>query len=192
MIFPRYQKKNIYILLPNIRISISILQYIFNIFVIYCIISILDCNLGETTKPQNRTRFLVQSLLLFSLCLYPTLFPSLYFLRFNFNPFSFLIIHNSSSIIAYRRKIQFFSYNLYEFWSLGGGGGGTQLILMGCCSSKSVDSKASRVNRWRSTGIVALRDSKLKVLFSFPYYCDCFSFFLQNLLKNRLLVLRMI
>ncbi|KAL8034030.1 hypothetical protein ABFX02_12G000300 [Erythranthe guttata] len=33
---------------------------------------------------------------------------------------------------------------------------------MGCCSSKSVDSKASRVARWRSTGIVALRDSKLK------------------------------
>ncbi|KAA8542529.1 hypothetical protein F0562_023681 [Nyssa sinensis] len=33
---------------------------------------------------------------------------------------------------------------------------------MGCCSSKNVDSKASRMARWRSTGIVALRDSKLK------------------------------
>ncbi|KAI4341464.1 hypothetical protein MLD38_026185 [Melastoma candidum] len=36
---------------------------------------------------------------------------------------------------------------------------------MGCCVSKSGgDSKASRVARWRSTGIVALRDSKLKSL----------------------------
>ncbi|XP_042039522.1 plant intracellular Ras-group-related LRR protein 7-like isoform X2 [Salvia splendens] len=35
---------------------------------------------------------------------------------------------------------------------------------MGCCTSKSADSKASRAARWRSTGIVALRDSKLKVL----------------------------
>jgi Leucine-rich repeat (LRR) protein len=33
---------------------------------------------------------------------------------------------------------------------------------MGCCVSKSADSKASRITRWRSTGIVALRDSKLK------------------------------
>ncbi|XP_047974712.1 plant intracellular Ras-group-related LRR protein 7 [Salvia hispanica] len=33
---------------------------------------------------------------------------------------------------------------------------------MGCCTSKSADSKASRTARWRSTGIVALRDSKLK------------------------------
>lgn len=33
---------------------------------------------------------------------------------------------------------------------------------MGCVTSKNVDSKASRVARWRSTGIVALRDSKLK------------------------------
>ncbi|XP_065629511.1 plant intracellular Ras-group-related LRR protein 7 isoform X1 [Quercus suber] len=33
---------------------------------------------------------------------------------------------------------------------------------MGCCVSKSTDSKASRIARWRSTGIVALRDSKLK------------------------------
>ncbi|XP_073124752.1 plant intracellular Ras-group-related LRR protein 7 [Henckelia pumila] len=33
---------------------------------------------------------------------------------------------------------------------------------MGCCSSKNADSRASRVARWRSTGIVALRDSKLK------------------------------
>ncbi|XP_047312590.1 plant intracellular Ras-group-related LRR protein 7 [Impatiens glandulifera] len=33
---------------------------------------------------------------------------------------------------------------------------------MGCCSSKSADSKASRLARWRATGIVALRDSKLK------------------------------
>ncbi|KNA25469.1 hypothetical protein SOVF_006510 [Spinacia oleracea] len=33
---------------------------------------------------------------------------------------------------------------------------------MGCASSKKADSKANRVARWRSTGIVALRDSKLK------------------------------
>ncbi|XP_062170762.1 plant intracellular Ras-group-related LRR protein 7 [Alnus glutinosa] len=33
---------------------------------------------------------------------------------------------------------------------------------MGCCASKNADSKASRIARWRSTGIVALRDSKLK------------------------------
>ncbi|KAJ7956449.1 LRR domain containing protein [Quillaja saponaria] len=33
---------------------------------------------------------------------------------------------------------------------------------MGCISSKNSDSKASRISRWRSTGIVALRDSKLK------------------------------
>lgn len=33
---------------------------------------------------------------------------------------------------------------------------------MGCVTSKNVDSKASRLARWRSTGIVALRDSKLK------------------------------
>uniref|UniRef100_A0A804LFY4 Disease resistance R13L4/SHOC-2-like LRR domain-containing protein n=1 Tax=Zea mays TaxID=4577 RepID=A0A804LFY4_MAIZE len=34
---------------------------------------------------------------------------------------------------------------------------------MGCCSSRSSDSPASRVTRWRSTGIVALRDARLKV-----------------------------
>ncbi|CAN1296654.1 Plant intracellular Ras-group-related LRR protein 7 [Linum perenne] len=33
---------------------------------------------------------------------------------------------------------------------------------MGCYQSKNVDSKAARAARWRSTGIVALRDSKLK------------------------------
>ncbi|PIA39497.1 hypothetical protein AQUCO_02600150v1 [Aquilegia coerulea] len=33
---------------------------------------------------------------------------------------------------------------------------------MGCISSKSGDSKASRIARWKSTGIVAMRDSKLK------------------------------
>ncbi|CAN6717700.1 unnamed protein product [Malus baccata var. baccata] len=33
---------------------------------------------------------------------------------------------------------------------------------MGCNTSKNVDSKASRAARWRSTGIVGLRDSKLK------------------------------
>ncbi|KAJ8637410.1 hypothetical protein MRB53_011677 [Persea americana] len=33
---------------------------------------------------------------------------------------------------------------------------------MGCCYSKSTDSRANRIQRWRSTGIVALRDSKLK------------------------------
>jgi hypothetical protein len=35
---------------------------------------------------------------------------------------------------------------------------------MGCCSSRSSDSPAGRVTRWRSTGIVALRDARLKVL----------------------------
>nr|XP_051182596.1 plant intracellular Ras-group-related LRR protein 7 isoform X2 [Lolium perenne] len=35
---------------------------------------------------------------------------------------------------------------------------------MGCCSSRSSDSPASRVTRWRSTGIVALRDARLKVV----------------------------
>ncbi|KAK1317015.1 hypothetical protein QJS10_CPA05g00948 [Acorus calamus] len=34
---------------------------------------------------------------------------------------------------------------------------------MGCCSSKGRDSPASRIERWRATGIVAMRDSKLKV-----------------------------
>ncbi|KAG2553875.1 hypothetical protein PVAP13_9KG626100 [Panicum virgatum] len=33
---------------------------------------------------------------------------------------------------------------------------------MGCCSSRSSDSPASRATRWRSTGIVALRDARLK------------------------------
>lgn len=33
---------------------------------------------------------------------------------------------------------------------------------MGCCVSKCGDSKSNRIGRWRSTGIVALRDSKLK------------------------------
>ncbi|CAN0870913.1 Plant intracellular Ras-group-related LRR protein 7 [Linum grandiflorum] len=33
---------------------------------------------------------------------------------------------------------------------------------MGCCESKNLDTKAARAARWRSTGIVALRDSKLK------------------------------
>lgn len=40
------------------------------------------------------------------------------------------------------------------------------LVIMGCCSSKAADTKATRMARWRSTGIVALRDSKLKA-FSF-------------------------
>ncbi|RRT44419.1 hypothetical protein BHE74_00017866 [Ensete ventricosum] len=36
---------------------------------------------------------------------------------------------------------------------------------MGCCNSKSGgDSSANRIARWRSTGIVALRDSKLRLL----------------------------
>ncbi|RVW31725.1 Plant intracellular Ras-group-related LRR protein 7 [Vitis vinifera] len=40
---------------------------------------------------------------------------------------------------------------------------------MGCCLSKNGDSKASRIGRWKSTGIVALRDSKLKAnLYAFP------------------------
>jgi hypothetical protein len=34
---------------------------------------------------------------------------------------------------------------------------------MGCCSSRSSDSPATRATRWRSTGIVALRDARLKV-----------------------------
>ncbi|KAL6559576.1 Plant intracellular Ras-group-related LRR protein 7 [Orobanche gracilis] len=33
---------------------------------------------------------------------------------------------------------------------------------MGCCSSKNVESNGNRVGRWRSTGIVAWRDAKLK------------------------------
>ncbi|KAL3637884.1 Plant intracellular Ras-group-related LRR protein 7 [Castilleja foliolosa] len=33
---------------------------------------------------------------------------------------------------------------------------------MGCASSKGTESNSSRVARWRSTGIVALRDAKLK------------------------------
>nr|XP_007138261.1 hypothetical protein PHAVU_009G193700g [Phaseolus vulgaris]ESW10255.1 hypothetical protein PHAVU_009G193700g [Phaseolus vulgaris] len=33
---------------------------------------------------------------------------------------------------------------------------------MGCFMSKNADTKASRIARWRATGIVALRDSKLK------------------------------
>ncbi|KAL1347290.1 hypothetical protein HN51_020761 [Arachis hypogaea] len=33
---------------------------------------------------------------------------------------------------------------------------------MGCIQSKNADTKATRAARWRSTGIVALRDSKLK------------------------------
>ncbi|WVZ55963.1 hypothetical protein U9M48_006558 [Paspalum notatum var. saurae] len=33
---------------------------------------------------------------------------------------------------------------------------------MGCCSSRSSDSPAARATRWRSTGIVALRDARLK------------------------------
>ncbi|CAM8908203.1 unnamed protein product [Rhodiola kirilowii] len=33
---------------------------------------------------------------------------------------------------------------------------------MGCYGSKNADSKAGRLSRWRSTGIVALQDSKLK------------------------------
>lgn len=33
---------------------------------------------------------------------------------------------------------------------------------MGCCNSKNQDSTAGRIGRWRSTGIVAMRDSKLK------------------------------
>ncbi|GKV35549.1 hypothetical protein SLEP1_g43802 [Rubroshorea leprosula] len=33
---------------------------------------------------------------------------------------------------------------------------------MGCCQSKGADVRVNRVARWRSTGIVALRDAKLK------------------------------
>ncbi|KAM2076407.1 hypothetical protein ACFX1T_039155 [Malus domestica] len=35
---------------------------------------------------------------------------------------------------------------------------------MGCATSTNADSKASRAARWRSTGIVGLRDSKLKAI----------------------------
>ncbi|PKA50326.1 LRR repeats and ubiquitin-like domain-containing protein [Apostasia shenzhenica] len=35
---------------------------------------------------------------------------------------------------------------------------------MGCCGSKSANSSANRIARWKSTGIVALRDGKLKAL----------------------------
>lgn len=35
---------------------------------------------------------------------------------------------------------------------------------MGCCSSKNADSSGARVVRWKATGIVALRDFKLKAL----------------------------
>nr|DAD31422.1 TPA_asm: hypothetical protein HUJ06_010273 [Nelumbo nucifera] len=35
---------------------------------------------------------------------------------------------------------------------------------MGCCNSKGGESTANRIARWRSTGIVALRDSKLKIV----------------------------
>ncbi|KAF4403127.1 hypothetical protein G4B88_027898 [Cannabis sativa] len=44
---------------------------------------------------------------------------------------------------------------------------------MGCCSSQHADSKASRLNRWRSTGIVALRDSKLKMFKSSTENLGC-------------------
>lgn len=37
---------------------------------------------------------------------------------------------------------------------------------MGCCSSKSANSRAAQLSRWQSTGIVSLRDAKLK---TFPY-----------------------
>ncbi|XP_015572103.1 plant intracellular Ras-group-related LRR protein 7 [Ricinus communis] len=33
---------------------------------------------------------------------------------------------------------------------------------MGCCASQNADSKANMIARWRSTGIVAMRDAKLK------------------------------
>lgn len=36
--------------------------------------------------------------------------------------------------------------------------------IMGCCMSKSGTARAGRVARWRSTGIVGLRDSNLKCL----------------------------
>lgn len=44
---------------------------------------------------------------------------------------------------------------------------------MGCRSSKAAD--AATISRWRSTGIVALRDSKLK---AFPFY------FFPNIFRN--------
>ncbi|KAG0478250.1 hypothetical protein HPP92_012969 [Vanilla planifolia] len=64
-------------------------------------------------------------------------------------------------------------------WNLGGGEASEDMLLvhvpgsaysesssgyMGCHSSKSASSSAKQTARWKSTGIVALRDSKLKVL----------------------------
>ncbi|KAH7652393.1 L domain-like protein [Dioscorea alata] len=45
---------------------------------------------------------------------------------------------------------------------------------MGCYSSKTADSPANRVARWRSTGIVALRDRKLKEVPSEIFEVDRF------------------
>ena len=43
---------------------------------------------------------------------------------------------------------------------------------MGCCQAKPGGiSKADRAVRWRSTGIVALRDSKIKVMGLAPLAC---------------------
>ncbi|KAJ1406260.1 Leucine-rich repeat [Sesbania bispinosa] len=56
---------------------------------------------------------------------------------------------------------------------------------MGCFASKNADTKASRTARWRSTGIVALRDSKLKAtnsLFSFLSIFSCFCTFPDEIL----------
>ena len=51
---------------------------------------------------------------------------------------------------------------------------------MGCCASQNADSKASRISRWRSTGIVALRDAKLKAC-SMLLFFFFFSLVLSNI-----------
>lgn len=56
-------------------------------------------------------------------------------------------------------------------------------LRMGCCVSKKAKLKANQVSRWRSTGIVALRDAKLKasnhfnlLIFGqfFFFVCTCY------------------
>lgn len=51
---------------------------------------------------------------------------------------------------------------------------------MGSSESKAAESKANRIARWRSTGIVALREAKLKAskpfLFIYEFLFLLFSF----------------
>ncbi|KAJ9560063.1 hypothetical protein OSB04_005223 [Centaurea solstitialis] len=39
-----------------------------------------------------------------------------------------------------------------------------ETLIMGCVATKSADAKANRLSRWTTTGIVALRDAKLKAI----------------------------